>query len=165
MEATTTDKQIILKTPKANLVLRVVLLVIFLGTVAAPLIFIGSQLKGRQDVSAGAMGFALGMLILAVYWLRLILWNSGGREILTLKAHQLEYVADYGLFKDGHTSLPAAHLEVEPLQIGAAEQQLARVVLRAQNEEVISAIKAPVEDVKRTCAEIRAHYLTLKQQS
>ena len=50
------------------------------------------------------IGYLLGLLVfglLGFYMLRLSLWNTCGKEIITFNEKGITYVADYGWFKDG----------------------------------------------------------------
>lgn len=49
------------------------------------------------------VGYIIGLFIFGVlgfYMLRMSLWNTRGREVLTFNEKVIDYVADYGWFKD-----------------------------------------------------------------
>jgi len=49
-------------------------------------------------------GFIIGMFVFGVlgfYMLRISLWNTFGKEIITFENTNITYIADYGWFKDG----------------------------------------------------------------
>lgn len=50
------------------------------------------------------IGYAIGLVVfglLGFYLLRVSLWNSFGKELITFNSNKISYVADYGWFKDG----------------------------------------------------------------
>lgn len=61
-------------------------------------------------------GLAISIIIfwgLGFYLLRIILWNTYGKEILNLDQNKIQYFADYKFFKDGRQELTPDKIEVE----------------------------------------------------
>lgn len=58
------------------------------------------------------IGFAIGIFIfglLGFYLLRIALWNTYGNEVISISDNKINYIADYGWFKDGKK-----HIEIQP---------------------------------------------------
>lgn len=66
------------------------------------------------------IGFAIGMFffgLLGFYLLRIALWHTFGSEVLTFSKKNIEYVANYGWFKDG-----MKQIEIQPPMVYSIEQ-------------------------------------------
>jgi hypothetical protein len=98
-------QQIIIKHQGSPLFIRVVLLFIGLLCFLLPLIGLVVYVVINGTFHFGLIINFLLFWALGYYIFRVVVWNSHGREILTLKADRIEYYADYKYFQDSEQLL------------------------------------------------------------
>ncbi len=94
------------------------------------------------------------------YLLRITLWNSVGREILTLSPTMITYIADYRLFKDGRQEISTADLEAEIIYEGDPNKPVGRLRLKNRTisiETVIQTTIAELEEIKNALENSEFH--------
>lgn len=74
-------------------------------------------------VLSEADGLKFGLLIsyllcwgIAVYFIRLILWNLYGQEVIEIKDNKIEYYCSYKFFIDNKITLDLENIEIYPTQ-------------------------------------------------
>ena len=102
-------QQIIIKHQGSPLFIRVVLLFIGLLCFLLPLIGLVVYVVINGTFHFGLIINFLLFWALGYYIFRVVVWNSHGREILTLKADRIEYYADYKYFRDSEQILMEAN--------------------------------------------------------
>ena len=79
--------------------------------------------------------------------IRIALWNSLGFELIQLKDDRLDYIADYGWFKDGKKSISMKGLKASFLLIGYEEEGLAVLQIANETQSIESVVKLPIDDL------------------
>ena len=102
-------QKIIIKHQGSPLFIRVVLLFIGLLCFLIPLVGLVVYVVINGTFHFGLIINFLFFWTLGHYIVRVAIWNSYGREILTLKADRIEYYADYKYFRDSEQILMEAN--------------------------------------------------------
>lgn len=94
------DKQLTIYTQPISMIIKVILGFLLLAIAG----LITADLFGILNGGGFHFSYLIGLVILGLigwYFLRILLWNKNGKEIITIHNHTLSYTANYGLFKDG----------------------------------------------------------------
>lgn len=137
-----------LKVKKAPLFIRGMMFVF------AFLLFVGPFIGLFLFVASGNgfhISFAIGIFIsglLGFYLLRVALWNTYGTETLTLSKSKIDYIADYGWFKDGKKQLEIDNTVVYSIQqIGYLEDEKGLLTISTDESQIICVTKIPNEQL------------------
>lgn len=90
--------------------------------------------------------------------LRIILWNSFGREILELGPQGISYVADYKYFKDGRKEIGTDELQIEIGLEYTDSDQLGRLQLINGSESIESVLQMDISELEELRAKLLKHY-------
>lgn len=98
------------------------------------------------------IGYLIGLFFFGVmgfYLLRIALWNTYGLETITFKKDKIEYIADYGWFKDGKKQKEInRNVEFGIRQIGYEEDNKGGLVIGLEEPNIICATKMPNEELE-----------------
>lgn len=131
----------------------------FLGPVVAA-IFIGSDLRPGFLVSMLIM-FAIGF-----WFLRVLLWNTYGKEVFHLSPGKLSIVNDYKLFKAPRVTLDTATLDISYIitdtEINEAGIEIKEgfFIFRLDKKVLSSSVKLPEHELVYTVKAIRDYLET-----
>lgn len=143
---------------KSPLVIRIVLSVVLLIMVLIPLLATYIVLTVGDGFHIGLAFSFLLFWGLGFYMLRIILWNSVGREILLLGDDNIEYNADYGLFKDGRKKIETNQLATEIIYEDEPDNPVGRLRLNSDTTAIESVIKTRLAELKELEKEIKTRY-------
>jgi hypothetical protein len=62
-----------------------------------------------------------------VYFIRLFLWNSYGKEIIELENDRITYYSDYKYFKDGHKSISNYKIEIKEIEVDMGKKGILKI--------------------------------------
>ncbi|WP_298901642.1 hypothetical protein [uncultured Psychroserpens sp.] len=96
-------------------------------------------------------GLFFGMFIfglLGFYLLRLSLWNTYGKEIISLDSEVITYYADYRWFKGALKSATAVKPTFLWNPVGYVEDQQACLVIEADESSIESVVKMPISEIE-----------------
>jgi hypothetical protein len=91
--------------------------------------------------------------ILGLYMLRISLWNTYGKEIITYQDNKINYTADYGWFKDKIKTLAlegTIKFQVVPYQY--EDDVLARLIITTENDGLVCVTKMPFGELNEVIA-------------
>ncbi|MGL5274256.1 hypothetical protein [Myroides sp.] len=131
---------LILRVKKSNLFSRIVLYLITILSVALPL---GGFLMNL--LNGGELGF-FNLIVLLLsgliffFTLKISLWNTYGKEIITISKTKLEYTADYNWFKDKIKEFDYRHITYSFKQVGYEEDNKGVLVLDLNNGGVFQTV-------------------------
>ena len=115
-------------------------------------------------VATWGLGFNIGIVIsYVIFWgigfflLRIFLWNSYGKEILTLNKHKIFYIADYKYFKDGSQELDLTDLAIEIINEDKPEKSIGRLHLKNNSGNIETVLKVDISKLKQIEKEIKMH--------
>ena len=95
------------------------------------------------------------------YLLKLTLWNSVGREILSLENEKISYVADYGLFKDGRKEIETEDLVTEVIQEEHSDKPYGRLRLKTKTNSLETILQMTISEIEELRKEIKTRYNTI----
>lgn len=143
---------------KAPLFIRLVLTLFMSVLVLIPIaLIVFTWLFGEGAI----IGIAFSFLFcwgLGFYLLRIILWNSCGREILNLETEKVSYIADYGLFKDGRQEIPSRGLQTEIIYDLETKPMLGRLKLNRKTASLETVLHLSIAELEELINAIERQY-------
>jgi hypothetical protein len=104
------------------------------------------------------IGFFFGLFffgILGFYLLRLSLWNTYGKEIITFNGKELTYIADYGWFRDTKKQdVPVGPFTFSARTIGYEEDKEGGLVIGPSEPPLFCVTKIPLEQLEELIIEL-----------
>lgn len=88
-------KRFILQQKKTSVWVKLVLALVTIGTISIPILVLLSD-----GMTKGVILAAMICAVLAIYFLRLFLWNSFGKEVFEIQKDRVRHYTDYHFFKD-----------------------------------------------------------------
>ena len=107
------------------------------------------------------IGIALSFILcwgVGFYLLRTTLWNSVGREILTLNPEKISYIADYRLFNDRRQEITTSDLKTEIIHEGGPDKPAGRLRLRNQSTSIETVLQTSITELEEIRNEIKTRY-------
>lgn len=91
------------------------------------------------------VGFFIGLFffgIMGFYILRMALWNTYGKEVITFNKDKVEYIADYGWYKDGSKSVKMANsIDYSIRDIGYEEDHKGALIIGGGEKPIFCVTK------------------------
>lgn len=115
------------------------LFILFLAFIAVALPIMGMVFR-FLDGGSFHFGFLIGLGVFSLvsfYFIRLFLWNTYGKEVITIGNNTVSYYVDYHYFKGNQQEIAYETLVFEVEQIGFEEEQLGRLIIAANEKEFI----------------------------
>jgi len=132
---------------------RAPLFIIITLTLVLVILFLIPIVGAVFMVMTDLLNFSLALIII-IFWgsgfylLRLILWNTCGKEIIIFKPDKVLYIGDYKLFKDGKIEIENKSIEILfPLK-PESNQELSYLTIRNESEQIKTVTKLPLETLK-----------------
>ena len=154
--------QLSISVRKAPLIIRVILTLVLAVLVLIPfgaIIFALIEQSGPHIFMAFMFFVFWGA---AFYMLRVILWNSVGREVLTLNPDKIVYIADYKHFKDGRQEISTEDLEVGIIHTNESDL-VGRLVLKSPTKMIQTVVWAPLTELEELITAIEMRYEAFDQ--
>jgi hypothetical protein len=139
------------KTPKAILTVLTILLIMF---TLIPLISTGFMLSSGEGIGPGIFIFFVIFWGIAFYLLRVVLWNSFGKEVITLFEDKISYHADFKFFTDSKQEINKEGLIVEIIQKTESGKTFGNLKLTNQNKVIETVLKADIQELTLIVQEI-----------
>lgn len=132
-----------------------VLIVILVVNLLAPIIALFFFLSEKEGLHFGPFVSIAITWLIGYYLLRIILWNTYGKEIIHLHPNSIKYIADYKWFKDSQKEFAPIPGSFEvTANSDIANQGMVRLLLSSSELEVQSALDISLEDFERIKDEI-----------
>jgi hypothetical protein len=152
------ENKITISVNKAPLFIRVVLSIFIVFLALIPLAVTFFALTYGDGLHIGiAFSFLIGWGV-GFYLLRITLWNSVGREILSLNPESIVYLADYILFKDGRQKISTTDLRAETFYEDKPNKSLGRLRLKSNSAVIETALLMTLPDLEEIKTEIQNRY-------
>lgn len=106
-------------------------------------------------------GLALSIIIfwgLGFYLLRILLWNTYGKEILNLDQNKIQYLADYKLFIDGRQELTPDKIEVEINNENSLDAENGRLRIKNSIDCIEMMLPSRLTDLELIKEKIKSRY-------
>lgn len=149
------DKITFQPTPPSTFVRSIIYIITIISSLIPILIVIGVVQSGNGFKFGHFIGIGLNGLII-YYLLRISLWNTFGKEEITIEATEINYSADYGWFKDKIKSTETTKSEFAILPVGYEEDGLGVIVIQSENNQIKLASKLPLEVLESLVTELNA---------
>lgn len=152
------SSQLTIYAKKSPLFIRIVLNLTLLIVILIPLA-VSFFVVNNGDVPS--IGIAFSFIIcwgVGFFLLRVTLWNSGGREILTLDPEKISYIADYTLFKDGRQEITTEDLETEIIYEDEPNKPFGRLRLRNESTSIETVLQTTITELEEIRNEIKTRY-------
>lgn len=144
-----TKDKITLSVKKAPKAITLTLLTFAILSVLLPLtglilnLIMGNGLHLMLVFFIGIMGF------IGLYLFRMSLWNSRGKEIITINKNEFTYTADYGLFKDTILNTKCEKLSLSCVPFGDPKEKTGILVIGDDINYKRSVVKIPMEQLEK----------------
>lgn len=152
------DNQLIISTRKSPIFIRIVLTTFLVLIASIPIAVTIFVLKSGEGPFIGIVFSFLLCWGIGFYLLKLTLWNSVGREILSMETDKISYVADYRLFKDGRKEIEIKDLETELIHEEQSDNPLGRLRLRTKSNSLETVLQMTISEVEELRKEIKMRY-------
>lgn len=142
------DNKVILKVKQSPILVRVFMFSFAFLFFLMPLtgIFVYMSFGNRFHI-----GFLFGLFffgIMGFYLLRIALWNTYGKEIISLNQNKISYSADYGWFKDGEKQKEIDEVNMFSFrQIGYEEEQKGTLVI-GNTDPILCVTKMSIDELQ-----------------
>lgn len=106
-------------------------------------------------------GLAISIIIfwgLGFYLLRILLWNTYGKEILNLDQNKIQYLADYKLFKDGRQELTPDKIEIEIINENSFDSENGRLRIKNRVNCIEMMLSSQLTDLELIKEKINTRY-------
>tara|TARA_R110002050_G_scaffold68995_2_gene149408 strand:+ start:680 stop:1165 length:486 start_codon:yes stop_codon:yes gene_type:complete len=153
-QITIKENQVIIKSSKSPLAIRITLIVILLICFLIPIAATMSIMFERKGPHIGIFLAFLFFWGIGFYMLRLILWNTFGREIITIEKDTIIYEADFRYFRDGKSVISSKELEVRVIPIEEEKTNLGILLFTSGDQQLASVLKVPLHKLAEIAAEI-----------
>lgn len=150
--------QLTISVKKAPIFIRVVLTLILAILILIPLAVTFFMLTYGDGPHIGIAIIYLLCWGSGFYLLRVTLWNSAGREILTLHPDKISYIADYRFFKDGRQEINIKDLETEIIYEDEPKKTFGRLRLKNKSTFIETVVQTTITELEEIINEIKKHY-------
>jgi len=150
--------KLIIKGSKSPLPIRITLIAVLLICLMIPIAATFLLMSERKGPHLGIFLSFLFFWGIGFYLLRIILWNTFGREILTLEDDKISYEADYRFFIDGKQNISTENIEVVAIPTQSEATNLGILVFSNENQHIDTVLGAPLDKMMDIAAEINKRY-------
>jgi|SRR5690606_31507376 len=152
------DNRLIISARKSPIFIRIVLMTFLVLITLIPIAVTIFVLKSGEGPFIGIVFSFILCWGIGFYLLKLTLWNSVGREILSLETEKISYVADYRLFKDGRKEIEIRDLETEVIHEEQSDKPLGRLRLKTKSNSLETVLQMTISELEELRTEIKTHY-------
>lgn len=100
--------------------------------------------------------------LLVIYFVRLSLWNTFGREVIHFSQNQVTYQADYGWFKGSqHNIHHDNQLEITIQQVDYEDDNIGVLIFYNKTDKIESVVKMPISTLEKLINEL---YILIDEQ-
>jgi len=144
-----TKNKIILSVKKAPRAITITLISFAYISILIPLfgiilnVLMGNGLQIMFVFFVGITGF------IGLYLFRMSLWNSRGREIITINKNEFTYTADYGWFKDTISNTKCEELNLSCVPFGDPKEKTGILVIGDDINYKRSVVKIPIDQLEK----------------
>lgn len=113
--------------------------ILFLAFIAVALPIMGMAFRFMNG-GAFHFGFIIGLgafSLIGFYFVRLFLWNTFGKEVITIGKTTVNYYVDYHYFKGNQQEITYEELVFGIEPIGFEEEKLGRLIIAANDKDFI----------------------------
>ncbi len=143
------NSQLIITGKKSPLIIRIILIIILFICILIPCATIYFTISNGKGPHISVVISFIFFGIIGFYLLRIILWNTYGREILNFEKCEINYVADYGLFKDSNKKITADLIAVIINTDTQEQKPVATLsIINNDNNIIETVLKVPLDEME-----------------
>ncbi|NVO02830.1 MAG: hypothetical protein HXX09_09035 [Bacteroidetes bacterium] len=146
-----------LSVPKSSRFTRIILIFFTIFFFIMPILSTIFIIYFEQELKFGFAIFYIVFWLAGFYFLRLFLWNSHGKEVLTFGKEKISYFTDYKFFKDRRISISNQLINIEIIEKEVNFEKKATLKIFNETETIETSIKVPFEDLKELVESIKLH--------
>jgi hypothetical protein len=151
-------EKLIIRGKRIPLFALIILTVILLICLVSPLIITVINIANGQDFNIGNIVFFILLWGGGFYILRLLLWNTVGKEYLYLYDKKILYVADYKFFKDGRQEIQIENLKIDIIHEDKPEKSIGRLVISNKTEKIETVFQTNIAELEVIVNKIKTLY-------
>ncbi|MEO5645704.1 MAG: hypothetical protein ABIQ40_13400 [Bacteroidia bacterium] len=142
------------KTPKLiRLILSVLAIVAFLSPIVATI----NLIINDREIKFGLFGSFIILWSAGYYMIRIVLWNSFGKEVITFDDDKVTYYCDYKYFQGSKKQIKTDQLKIELVKSGG-QNDLATLCFTNADEKIEMVIPVSLADLRLVEEKIRINY-------
>ena len=151
---TINDKTLIIKPKKVPVWVKAILYFVTFISIILPLAsFVFGILINGFLLTYFIIIFIFGLF--SIYFIRLSLWNTFGREVIHFSQNQVTYQADYGWFKGHqHNIHHDNQLEITIQQVGYEDDNIGVLIFYNKTDKIESVVKMPISTLEELMNEL-----------
>lgn len=153
-----TDNRITIQGAKSPLFIRIVLAIIIFINGLIPFVFIFFMLTDGDGLNFVIIVPIIIFWGAGLYLLRVLLWNTYGKEILDLDDSRIQYLADYKFFKDSRKELNTDGLEIEIIYEDKMKSEKGRLRIKNSKNKIETVLQLKLTDLKILTGKIKTRY-------
>ncbi|WP_107037552.1 hypothetical protein [Brumimicrobium mesophilum] len=162
MQYQITENQIILNVKKSNLFVRGTMFLFAFLFFLFPLISIILSISLGFGMHIGYFIILFIFGILGFYLLRIALWNTFGKEVIEISNTQINYIADYGWFKDGKKHIDILESKSDPIvfeirKIGYEEELKGALTITLNEKSIFCVTKMDIPEIEEVIDHLKNH--------
>lgn len=148
-----TGNELILNVNKTNLFIRSTLFLFAFLFFSIPLVILLLAISFGFGMHIGYFILLFIFGLLGFYLLRIALWNTFGKEIIQISNAQINYIADYGWFKDGKKQVNISLDTTSPIEyrireLGYEDENKGALIIEIGEEEIFCVTKMDVSEIE-----------------
>ncbi|PWS27798.1 hypothetical protein DHW03_09480 [Pedobacter yonginense] len=158
------DNILMLKVGKSSLIVRLILVPVTLLFFLLPIWGLSLNLADGQGIKFLSVLIFAGYFLLGFYLLRICLWNTFGKEVISFGLNTITYEADYGWFKGNKKEIP---LENSVCKIKPSEfenQGKGILVFESDQSEIECVALVPLEKLQVLFTHIQDKIAAIKPE-
>lgn len=147
--------ELVMTVKKSPLFVRAVLFVLAFLFFLIPL---SGMIVGASSGNGLHLGYLIGIAVFGLmgfYLLRMVLWNTYGKEIIQIGPEKIDYIADYGWFKRNQKSI-AGPPEFSSNRIGYEEDKTSGLLIIGPEGAITCVTKLSDEQVEQLIDELQS---------
>jgi len=149
--------ELFLQGKKAPLIIRLVLIIIMIISLLGSLALILGALTNHIATGPAFLVLIFALVAGGIFFLKLVLWNTYGREIIALYAQRIVYQADYKLFRNSGREFPIDGMNIE-ITDTEFEPGYGRILFTCGEQKLRTVLMIPIEKLKSLVGQVESHF-------
>ncbi|MBC8754890.1 hypothetical protein H2O64_09425 [Kordia sp. YSTF-M3] len=153
------ENEIVIVGAKSPMIIRIVLGILMVIFLLIPIFVAIYRVSEGLGLHFSIVLIAAFTWAFAYFFLRTILWNSFGKEIITLTPEFIEYEADYKLFKGAKVAISGKDLEFTYIEMEKETQTF--IICDAVPELIENVLPISIHNMRKLESKITDYYRKL----
>jgi hypothetical protein len=144
---------LVISVSKTSIIVRGIILFFAAFSFLIPLVILIFMVANHADLKFGFVILFIMLWLPAYYLLRIVLWNTYGKERLNISREKVIYEVDYKFFKDSKQELNG-DISVEIVKNSSSNKDECTMLLKSETEKIETVIALPYKKWQPAIAEI-----------